>query len=94
MITTTDTPECEDCQNTLTADECTKSLASSQKRLLCTDCLEDVRPGEPDFPPPTCDECDQTQQLTTWDALNPPVTLCRSCSHDAFRSGWTPGITS
>ena len=40
---------------------------------------------------PTCDECDERTDLTTWAHLRHPVTLCPACEHDARRSGWEPG---
>lgn len=50
---------------------------------------------------PKCDECDTRKgdedqfghpiQLNLWPNLNPPVQLCPSCTHNAYRSGWEPG---
>lgn len=50
---------------------------------------------------PQCDECDTREgdadhqghaiQLNRWPALVPPVQMCPSCTHNAYRSGWEPG---
>lgn len=39
---------------------------------------------------PQCDECDEPATVF-WPNLAPPVQMCESCAHDAFRSGWEPG---
>ena len=50
---------------------------------------------------PKCDECDTREgdddhhghpiELNRWPKLNPPVQMCPSCTHNAYRSGWEPG---
>lgn len=59
-----------------------------------------VSPGKPIQ---LCDECgaregdridyltSETVELNVWPKLNPPVQMCDSCTHNAYRSGWEPG---
>jgi hypothetical protein len=49
---------------------------------------EAVFPSPPEWDP--CDECEEPA-TQDWPMLTPPVRLCDSCAHDAFRSGWEPG---
>lgn len=37
-----------------------------------------------------CDECDEEAEVF-WPKLVTPVQMCRSCEHNARRSGWEPG---
>lgn len=49
--------------------------------------------GNADFlPSKQCPECGEWfDQLNEYPKLNPPVSLCDSCEHNARRSGWEPG---
>jgi len=38
---------------------------------------------------PNCGE--RVDELNHWPKLNPPVSMCDSCVHNARRSGWEPG---
>lgn len=62
------------------------SWGSDETCQMCVDVIGNMRPT-----PDICDECDQ---LATqfWPSLDKPVQLCDSCTHDAFRSGWEPGV--
>ncbi|QUE25382.1 hypothetical protein SEA_FIZZLES_88 [Microbacterium phage Fizzles] len=70
-----------------TCDECGEISLELSDRDLCPSCED--RSGEVRCP--NCGEYVRPTQMNHWPKLNPPVSMCDSCEHNARRSGWEPG---
>lgn len=68
-------------------DSCGEVSLEISNRDLCPSC--EAEDGLVECP--NCDQYVDPGELETYPAQNGPVTMCRSCVHDARRSGWEPG---
>jgi len=71
--------DCSRCGGSFLVEE----LQTIDGELVCFDCSVRVEC-------PECGEWVASEDLNHWPDLKPPVSMCSSCTHNAYRSGWDP----